>query len=105
MFLAKKWGCRCDQVWFFGSNGPLAVLIDPWTHHVDVLKGKKGVLRKTEALLGKIRPKLAQICYTRNANFGRTHLQTCLRADFFTILSESKFDRGLGALEIDYWVN
>ena len=44
------------------------------------------VLRKTKALLGKNRPKLAQIRYALNAEFAHTRLQTCQRANFFTIL-------------------
>ena len=69
----------------FGSNVPQALLIDPW--NVSPHR-KKFPHSETEALLGKNRPKLTKIRKTRNAKFTRTHLQ---RADFFTILSESKF--------------
>ena len=40
-FVAKQLGQRCELAWVFGSNVPLALLIDPWTFHVDVLTGKK----------------------------------------------------------------
>ena len=75
----QKTGYRCELAWFICSNIPPALLIHSWKFHVDVLKGKS-LLRKTGELLGKNRPKLAQIRYTRNAKFVRT--QTCWRADF-----------------------
>ena len=49
-FVAKKeLGYRWEQAGVFGSNIPLALPIDPWKFHVDVLKRKKSVLRKTTA--------------------------------------------------------
>ena len=38
---------------------------------------EKFPIAETEALLSKNRPKLTKIHYAHNANFARTHLQTC----------------------------
>ena len=58
----QKWGYMWELVGVFGSYVPQAVLIDPWAFHVDVLKGKKSVLRKTDAYFyDKIGTCLAQI--------------------------------------------
>ena len=53
MFVAKKWGYRWELGGVFGSIIPLALPIDPWKFHVDVLIGKKSVLRKTNSHLGQ----------------------------------------------------
>ena len=45
----KKWGYRWELAGVFDSYIPLALAIDPWRFHVDVLKGKNSVLRKTDA--------------------------------------------------------
>ena len=66
-----------ELVGVFGSNVPQAVLIDPWAFHVDVLKGRK-CAQKNQGTFGQNwAKKLAQVRYTPNANFSRTHLQMC----------------------------
>ena len=53
-FWAKKWGYRGELGWVFGSNVLLAVLIDLWTFHVDVLKGNKVCSGKQKQFWAKI---------------------------------------------------
>ena len=53
-FVAKKWGYRWELAVVFGSNIPLALLIDPWKFHVDVLKGKKVCSEKPTHIWAKI---------------------------------------------------
>ena len=76
-FLAKKWGYRWELVGVFGSNVPHSSADWSLNFSCWCAQRKKSVLRKTEALWGKNRPKLAQIRYKHNANFALTQLQTC----------------------------
>ena len=54
VFGQKKWGYRCELAWVFGSNVPLAVLIDPWKFQVFPITGKNFPSQKPKHFWAKI---------------------------------------------------
>ena len=67
-FLADFWGYKWAYEGIFGSNVPLALLVDPWLMFPHK---NKDFPTKNEANLGQNRPKLAKTRYTRNAKLAK----------------------------------
>ena len=83
--LAKTWGYRGELGRVFGSNFPLALLIDPWKWLVDAPKWKTKPPIKLNHKIGQ----------NRNAKVACTRALMCNGANFFTISSKLKFHVGL----------